>query len=228
MAVNTTGNAVGQVNGQIVSAGQNLENMVLNFFTSVSGGSLIQTSGAHPLGGPVPLGGSAGNTPAYAWIPLSIPSNAVSMSFDFMLQGNGNQDSFQAALQGTNILSLEASLIQTNVTLNSGLINVSQYAGTNVALFLGIVGGTSTNAQLTVSDIQFYSAALPALQAQVLSNKLIASWPLSAAGFTLQTSTNLTATNSWTTVTNVPAIVNLQNAVTNPVSGGMRFYRLKQ
>jgi uncharacterized repeat protein (TIGR03803 family) len=228
MAVNTTGNAVGQVNGQIVSAGQNLENMVLNFFTSVSGGSLIQTSGAHPLGGPVPLGGSAGNTPAYAWIPLTIPSNAVSMSFDFMLQGNGNQDSFQAALQGTNILSLETSLIQTNVTLNSGLINVSQYAGTNVALFLGIVGGISTNAQLTVSDIQFYSVALPALQAQVLSSKLIASWPLSASGFTLQTSTNLTATNSWTTVTNVPAIVNLQNAVTNPVSGGMRFYRLKQ
>ena len=228
VALNTTGNAVGQVNGQIQSAGQNLENMVLNFFTSVSGGSLVQTSGAHPLGGPVPLGGSAGNTPAYAWIPLTIPSTAVSMSFDFMLQGNGNQDSFQAALQGTNILSVETSLIQTNVTFNSGLINVSQYAGTNVVLFLGIVGGTSTNAQLTVSDIQFYSVALPSLQAQVLNNKLIASWPLAAAGFTLQTSTNLTATNSWTTITNVPAIVNLQNAVTNPVSGGMRFYRLKQ
>jgi len=221
-AINNVVQAVGQVTGAIDNAG----NMIVNLFTSIGNLPLVQSS-ARPLGEPVPNGGSANNnTPAYAWIPLAVPSNVISMSFDFMLQGNGNNDSFQAALNGTNVLSLETVLIQTNVTLNSGLIDVSQYAGTNVELFLGIVGGTSTNAQLTVSDLQFYSAALPSLQAQPGGGNLMLSWPLSAQNFSLQTTTNLADPNSWVTLTNVPAIVNLQNAVTNPVFGGAQFYRL--
>ena len=55
--------AVGQVNGQIESTGQDLENMVLNLFTSVSGGSRIGNRGSHPSGGPVPKRGGSGNTP---------------------------------------------------------------------------------------------------------------------------------------------------------------------
>jgi hypothetical protein len=177
----------------------------------------------------VPAGTGAGNTPAYAWIPLNVPSNALSMSFDFMLQGDGNSDSFQAAVNGTNILTLETSLIQTNVTLNSGLIDISQYAGqTNVELFLGVVGGTSTNAELTVSNFQFYVALQPALQAHATGDNLLLSWPLSAQNYSLQTTTNLADPNSWVTLTNVPVIVNFQNTVTNPVFGGSQFYRLKQ
>jgi len=57
---------------------------------------------------------------------------------------------------------------------------------------------------------------------------LMLSWPMSSQNFSLQTTTNLADPNSWVTLTNVPAIVNLQNAVTNPVSGGAQFYRLKQ
>jgi len=37
-----------------------------------------------------------------------------------------------------------------------------------------------------------------------------------------------TNSESWTTLTNVPAIVDLQNAVTNPISDGAKFYRLKK
>jgi pimeloyl-ACP methyl ester carboxylesterase len=223
-AFNQIGQAVGQVTGQI----QSTAGMIINLLTGSGTGSQIQNFNVRPMGGPVPNGGSANNTPAYAWIPLSVPPNAVSMSFDFMLQGNGNNDSFQVALNGTNVLSLETVLIQTNVTLNSGLIDVSQYAGTNVELFLGIVGGTSTNAQLTVSDIQFYSATQPSLLAQASGGNLQLSWPFSAQNFSLQTTTNLTDPNSWTALTNVPAIVNLQNAITNSISDGARFYRLKQ
>jgi pimeloyl-ACP methyl ester carboxylesterase len=216
-----------QAAGQVTGAIDNVGNWIVNLITSIGNGSLVQGS-AHPLGGPMPNGSSSSNSPADAWLPLNVPSTVVSMSFDFMLQGDGNNDSFQAALNGTNVLSLETVLIRTNVTMNSGLIDVSRYAGTNVELFLGIVGGTSTNAQLTVSDIQFYSAALPLLQAQAGGGNFALSWPLSAANFSVQTTTNLTDPNSWVTLTNVPAIVNLQNAVTNPVSGGAQFYRLKK
>jgi len=221
-AINAVGQIVGQVSGEI----QSTTGMIINLVTGGGGASpnvLMQAAG-----GASPNGMTGTNAPAYVWMPLAVPPNTVSMSFDFMLQGNGSNDNFEVALNGTNVLSLATGMIQTNVMLNSGLIDVSKYAGTNVELFLGIVGGTSTNASLTASGFLFYSAAQPSLQAQVSSNKLIASWPVSAAGFTLQTSTNLTATNSWTTVTNVPAIVNLQNEVTNSVSDRARFYRLKQ
>jgi uncharacterized repeat protein (TIGR03803 family) len=218
--------AVGQVNGQIENTGQNLENMVLNFLTSVSGGSLVKSAGAQPLGGPVPAGTGSGNTPAYAWVPLNVPSNALWMSFDFMLQGNGNNDSFQVALNGTNVLSEETSLIQTNVLLNSGMIDVSPYAGQQVTLFMGIVGGTSTNAALTASDFQFYVALPPSLQIQLAGTNVVLTWPMSATGYVLQSANQLTPPVSWTTVTNVPVIVNFQYTVTNQISSGSVFYRL--
>ena len=214
--------AYGQVSGIDSTAG-----IIVNLLTSFGGsGSQIQSLGVHPMGGPVPLGGSAGNTPAYAWIPLTIPSNAVSMSFDFMLQGNGNQDSFQVALQGTNILSLETSLIQTNVFLNSGMINVSPYAGQQATLFLGIVGGTSTNAALTVSNFQFYGVLPPSLQIQLSGTNVVLTWPVSAAGYVLQSANQLVPPIAWTTVTNEPVIVNFQYTVTNQIFSGSRFYRL--
>lgn len=185
----------------------------------------LKSSNIHPLDDP---SSTPANSPAYAWLPMTIPTNATSLSFDFMLQGDGASDSLTVALSGTNVFSLATSLIQTNVTLNSGLIDVSSYAGQNVELFLGIVGGTSTNTSLTVSGIRLYSVMPPLLQAQMSGNNFVLSWPLSASDYVLQTSTNLTDTNLWTAVANVPAIVNLQNAVTNPASDGARFYRLKK
>ena len=127
------------------------------------------------------------NLPAYVWITLSVPSSAVAMSFDFMLEGDGNQDSFQAALNNQNIFTLETVLIQTNVGMNSGMIGVSQYAGQQVQLFLGIVGGTSTNLTATVGNILFYSAAPPTLQIQLAGTNVVLSWPLWAANYSLET-----------------------------------------
>ena len=76
----------------------------------------------------------------------------------------------------------------------------------------------------------FYRLALitpPALQAQVSGSNFILSWPASATGYALETSTNLADANSWTPVTNVPAVLKQQNVVTNGMSGQMHFYRLK-
>jgi pimeloyl-ACP methyl ester carboxylesterase/photosystem II stability/assembly factor-like uncharacterized protein len=193
-----------------------LQNHPLNFQPN------LKSSGIHPLDNPSP---TPANSPAYAWLPMTIPTNVTSMSFDFMLQGDGASDSVAAALNGTNVFSLAASLIQTNVTMNSGLIDVSQYAGTNVELFLGIVGGTSTNTSLTVSGIRLYSIAPPSLQAQASGNNFVLMWPLSASDYTLENSTDLI---SWTTNTDISAIVNLQNTITNSISDGARFYRLKK
>jgi hypothetical protein len=219
--------ANGSVNGQIVDALPSVYAFILSFLTthtSTFPGSLV-----HPLGGPVPNGGSSGaNVPAYAWMPLQVPVNAVSMSFDYKIQGDWQSDLLAAAFNGTNVLSLPGSQIETNILFSSGLIDVSAFAGQTNEFFIGIVGGTSTNAQLTVENLAFSISSPPLLQAQAAGNNFVLSWPLSAADYILQTSTNLTDTNSWTTVTNVPAIVNLQNTITNPISGGAQFYRLKK
>jgi hypothetical protein len=182
---------------------------------------------AHPLGEPAGSESST-NVPAYAWMQLIVPPNAISLSFDYIIQGDWQNDSLAAAFNGTNVLSLPGSQIETNILFSSGSIDVSAFAGQTNEFFIGIVGGTSTNAQLTVENLAFSVSLPPSLQAQVSSGNLMLSWPMSAQNFSLQTTTNLADPNSWVTLTNVPAIVNLQNAVTNPVVESQRFYRLKQ
>ena len=215
---------VGQVWG---SVGSDLSSLYVSLQTGPLGGLFgpNRLPPRFPKGG----GGEGGtNAPACVWIPLAVPSNAVSMSFDFVVQGDGQDDSFAVAVGGTNVLSLAMSLIQTNVNLSSGLIRVSPWAGQTVELFLGIVGGTSTNASLTVGGITFYGVVPPSLQAQAYGTNLEVRWPVSADGYGLETSTSLIGTNSWAPVTNAPAIVDFQNTVTNPISAGSRFYRLNK
>ena len=181
-------NAVVQVSGQVLgSVGSDLSSLYMLLQTVLSGG-LLGPNGLPPI---FPKGGGGGggtNAPACAWIPLAVPSDAVSMSFDFMLQGDGQDDSFAVAVGGTNVLSLPMSLIQTNVNLSSGLVDVSPWAGQTVELFLGIVGGTSTNASVTVGGISFYGVVPPTLQAQAYGTNVVVTWPVSADGYVLETS----------------------------------------
>jgi hypothetical protein len=183
---------------------------------------------AHPLGLTPKDDGSNTNIPAYAWMPLIVPANAVSLSFDFTIQGDWQSDSLAAAFNGTNVLSLPGSQIEANILFSSGLIDVSAFAGQTNDFFIGIVGGTSANAQLTVENLAFAISSPPSLQAQKSDGKLVLSWPLAAQNFSLQTTTNLADPSSWTTQTNAPAVVNFQNVITNPIAGGQGFYRLVQ
>jgi len=57
------------------------------------------------------------------------------------------------------------------------------------------------------------------------TNTIQLSWPLSAAGFVVQQSEDLTTAN-WSMVTNAPTIVGQQNQVVLRRSSGSRFYRL--
>jgi uncharacterized repeat protein (TIGR03803 family) len=60
------------------------------------------------------------------------------------------------------------------------------------------------------------------------AGNVILTWPNNAAGFTLQSTTNLVSPAVWSTVSPGPAVVNGENAVTNPISGTRKFYRLSQ
>jgi uncharacterized repeat protein (TIGR03803 family) len=61
----------------------------------------------------------------------------------------------------------------------------------------------------------------PELGISVSGANVVLTWPPSATGFTLQSTTNIAPTSSWITI-------NGQNTVTNPISGAQQFYRLIQ
>ena len=215
----------GQVSGGLGSFFFPMPTALFMRLQTVPHGSLFAPGG---LSSSSPKDSGGTNAPACAWIPLAVPSNAVSMSFEFVVEGDGQDDSFAVALGGSNLLSLALSLVQTNVPTSSGLISVSEWAGQTVELFLGVVGGTSTNTSLTVGGINFYALVPPSLQAQAYGTDLVLTWPVAADGYVLESSASLTGTNSWTPVTNVPVIVDFQSTVTNSASGGGGFYRLKK
>ena len=55
---------------------------------------------------------------------------------------------------------------------------------------------------------------------------IVLTWPTNAAGFTLQSTTNLVAPVVWTTNSPAPVVIAGQNTVTNPITGPRQFYRL--
>ncbi|MGD0061684.1 MAG: carboxypeptidase regulatory-like domain-containing protein, partial [Verrucomicrobiia bacterium] len=102
------------------------------------------------------VGGNSTNGPAMAWVPVPIPSNAVSMAFDFIIAGDPVDDVLVFGIETNNLFSLEAKYIPTNTVSGSRLIDVSVWAGTTNELFFGLMGATSTNATLQIDNIRFY------------------------------------------------------------------------
>ena len=161
------------------------------------------------------------------WIPVTVPTNAVLFSFDFSFNGDAGEDLLSANIGQTNVFALETKFMPANTILNSGPIDVSQWAGQTVEFFFGVLGGTSTNANVTLSGMRFYEMEAPPLLAESFGNQIVISWPATITGFTLESAESLTA-NQWIAVTNTATLVGMRSVLTNSVSGGAKFYRLRK
>jgi autotransporter-associated beta strand protein len=99
----------------------------------------------------------------------------------------------------------------------------------NAGLYIGgeqftinYAGGTGNDVVLT----RFPTPPRPALTIEKAPPSSVRlRWPTNAAGFTLQSNTNLNTTN-WTAALPLPVITGPNNVVTNTDSGGQKFYRL--
>lgn len=167
------------------------------------------------------------NSPSAVWLPVLIPTNAALFSFDFTFTGDAGQDVLSASIAGTNVFALEAQDMPEGQLLDSGPIDVTQWKGQTVELFFGLLGGTSTNTTITISSMRFYQIDPPLLAAEVSGTNLVVSWPATVSGYSLQSVDSVTSTN-WLPVTNTPMLGGLRQYVTNAVSDGQRFYRLKR
>ncbi len=89
-------------------------------------------------------------------------------------------------------------------------------------------GGRSGNG--TVFSISLPGLPPAPVQLTIIpaAENVLLTWPASAAGFTLQFTTNLASPAVWNPVSPGPVVVNGQNVVTNPVSGTQQFFRLSQ
>ena len=88
-------------------------------------------------------------------------------------------------------------------------------------------GGSSGNG--TVFSITLPQPPTPpSLSITCSGTNVVLRWPTNSSGFTLKSATNLVFPIGWTTVSPAPVVVNGQNAVTNPMSGARKFYRLSQ
>lgn len=96
-----------------------------------------------------------------------------------------------------------------------------------IALSLGTPTGTTLGlanaATLTIQD----NDLPPMLGIEPLANQILLSWPTQAASFSLE-SAPLISGATWTSMTNLPAVVGNQFVVTNSVGTSNQFYRLRR
>ncbi len=176
---------------------------------------------------PQPHRMDAGGRQAMAWVPLAFPASATAMAFDFKVTGDPAQDVVVCGIGTNNLFSIQAQYVPTNTVSSSRLIDVTPWSGATNELFLGLMGGTSTNCTLQVDNIRFYALQQPRLEAQLVGRNVVLRWPATAAGYVVESAPSLTSTN-WEVLAGPPAIWGASYVLTNaPISGTM-FYRLGQ
>jgi uncharacterized repeat protein (TIGR03803 family) len=178
----------------------------LHRFTGVSGGYYpyyYNSDGAKPLAGLFLSGNTLYGT---AWLGGSSGRGTV-----FALNTNGTGFTTLHSFTGAS----------DGVEPSAGLI-----ISGNTLYGTAYKGGNAGNG--TVFSLSLGSVSAPQLTIIRSGANVILRWPTNAAGFTLQSTTNLVSPAVWTTVSPGPIIADGQNAVTNPVSGTQQFYRLSQ
>ncbi|MGN6552132.1 MAG: IPT/TIG domain-containing protein [Verrucomicrobiota bacterium] len=104
--------------------------------------------------------------------------------------------------------------------------NQTAFITDSAAAFSTLADPIPTN-NIATAITEIYVVPLLNLQGP-LSNGIRLSWSVNLSDYVLQSSTNLAASNSWSTVATEPEYVGDQKLVTEPIGDGSRFYRLKR
>jgi len=94
--------------------------------------------------------------------------------------------------------------------------------------FTNGIPSVCVNPQRTDFYIKSMTVAGLTLNIQRAGTDVILSWPTNVPGFTLASSLDLGPSAVWNTNSTMPAVVNGQNVMTNPIAGTQQFYRLQR
>lgn len=155
-----------------------------------------------------------------------------------MLQGfdgylYGTTDTAGAYRNGT-VFRMSTNGALTTVYAFGAVTNAHGYSvdGANAFWLMqvsdGSFYGTSGGGRRNAGTIFRLSPEGPKMAAFRLLSDIVLTWPTNDAGFTLQSTTNLTAPVVWSTNLPAPGVVNGQYQVTIPLSGSRQFFRLSQ
>jgi uncharacterized repeat protein (TIGR03803 family) len=145
--------------------------------------------------------------------------------------GNGTVFSLDLnSLTFSNLYTFSAS-----ATRLPGFIANGDGADPAGALFLGgstlygtaEEGGTNHSGTLFSITLTLPPALPPTLTIVSAPPNVILAWPVSATGFTLQSTPDL-GSPAWANISVVPSVVDTNNVVTNAVTGAQIFFRLSQ
>jgi probable HAF family extracellular repeat protein len=136
--------------------------VVLSKGSSVPGPSSLaesSTTSSHALQAQTQASASS-----YVWIPISIPSDAKTMSFDITFSDLSQDDFLSVGVNNTLVCEIESQFISNGKVTNSGDLDISLWSGQNTQLFFGLNASDDNNlgGTITIDDIQFQSVPEPA------------------------------------------------------------------
>lgn len=86
----------------------------------------------------------------------------------------------------SNLFNVRLDLLATNYWLGSGLLPLGSWAGQATDLFLGIAGGTSTNANISIRNIRFVGLPQPVLEVVQAGGNTVLTWAEAVPGLVLE------------------------------------------
>ncbi len=172
---------------------------------------------------------SASASPPQAWVPLQIPADAAFLVFDFTVTGDPGEDQIVCAINEQNLLTLPARFAPDGSPVSTDFLDVSAFAGQEVEIYFGLIGGSSSDSTLAIDGIRFVTVPTPKLAATVVGDQIRLNWPAAAAGWVLQRNPGLSPEN-WEDVTLPETVTTVEGVVTleRPRSLQKEFFRLRR
>jgi hypothetical protein len=165
---------------------------------------------------------------AHAWATLAIPSNVVGLSLQCQFVGVDDEDFLCIGINQTPLMMLESRFVPHNQWFNTGVLNLSPWAGQTVELFLGYAGASTNTGTIAVQAMQFHTLLGPTLNISGAADQSVLAWPANAIGFQVESTHALSEVTSWLPLLETPSVHLNQLLVTNLVSQPTRFYRLRR
>ncbi len=83
------------------------------------------------------------------------------------------------------------------------------------------------SSKYSLYEFEVYPALAPSLAIALSGTNVVLSWPASFVSWSLETAPALGLPGNWSTVTNVPSLLNSEHVITNAIGATAQFYRLE-